>query len=157
MSMLRWDPFADMAQLREQVNRLFAQSQSHTAHKPVASRTWAPAVDIYETENTLVLRIDAPGANPHEVDIQISGDTLTIKGERTLAEEQGVHYLRIERSYGPFQRAFTLGMPVDEHNVRANYRDGVLEITLPKQEHAKSKQVKVEVQDAPRTTGKEEN
>lgn len=150
MNLVRWDPFADMAQLREQVNRLFEQSLTRSGHEPVSAQTWAPAVDICETEGAFVLRVELPGIKPEDVDIQITADTLTIRGERRFEkEEKGKQYVRVERAYGAFQRSFTLGLPIDQTNVRASYRDGVLEITLPKREEVKPQQVKVEVQRGP--------
>lgn len=153
MSLIRWDPFADMAQLREQVNRLFEQSLTRTGNEPMSVRTWAPMVDIHETESAVVLDVEMPGIKPEEIDIQIVGDTLTIKGERKMAkEEKAKHYVRVERAYGMFQRSFTLGVPIEQGSVRANYKDGVLEISLPKAEAIKPKQVKVEVQGEPALT-----
>lgn len=146
MSSLRWDPFTDMAQLRDQVNRLFEQSLFRAGDEPVSAQTWAPAVDIYETEEVIGLRMDVAGVDTEKVDIQISGDTLTIKGVRTVEKQtDGLRYVRLERSYGPFQRSFTLGVPVDQQGVRASYNDGVLEIILPKREEVKPKQIKVEI------------
>lgn len=150
MGMQRWDPFADMAQLREQVNRLFEQSISHSGEELAPARTWSPAVDIYETPDAIGVRMDIAGVKPDEIDIQISGDTLTIRGERTLkTEESGKQFIRLERSHGPFQRSFTLGVPVDQQAVRAAYHDGMLEVTLPKREEVKPKQVKITVQASP--------
>lgn len=146
------DPFADMAHLREEVNRLFEQSLSRSGQEPVAAQTWSPAVDIYETEDIIGLRIDAAGIRAEDIDIQISNDTLTVKGERKLEQPtDGKQYMRLERSYGPFQRSFTLGVHIDQQGVHASYRDGVLEITLPKCEEVKPKQVKVEVFSGPST------
>jgi HSP20 family protein len=139
-----------MAQLREQVNRLFEQSLSHAMQEPTSAQTWSPAVDIYETREQIGLRIDASGVKPEAIDIQITDDTLTIRGERKLEKaEDGKQYVRLERSYGPFQRSFTLGVPITQQGVRATYQDGVLEILLPKREETKPKPVKVEVQASP--------
>ncbi len=151
MSLIRWDPFADMAQLREQVNRLFEQSLTHSGNEPMGTRVWAPAVDIHETDAAIVLEMEIPGIKPEAIDIQLVGDTLTVKGERTLAREEDTtkRYVRVERAYGAFQRSFTLGIPVEQGGVCAAYKDGVLTITLPKAESVKPKQVKVEVQTEP--------
>ncbi|MHB9133846.1 MAG: Hsp20/alpha crystallin family protein [Armatimonadota bacterium] len=146
MSIVRWDPFADMAQLRDQINRMFEQSLTRNGSEPVSTQTWAPRVDIVEMEDALTLHVELPGVKPEEIDIQITGDVLTLKGERkfekTVKEKQ---YIRVERAYGAFQRSFTLGFPVNQQDVKANYQNGVLEITLPKAEAAKPKQIKVEV------------
>lgn len=149
MSMMRWDPFADMAQMREQVNRLFEQGLARTG-QPLATQTWTPTVDILETPEALVLRVELAGMAVEDIDIQLTRDALTIRGERTPEPQQpGRQYVRIERAYGPFQRSFMLGVPIDDAKVHANYRDGVLELTLPKAEAAKPKSVKIEVQGEP--------
>jgi HSP20 family protein len=146
MTLLRWDPFADMTHLREQVNRLFEQSMPQTGRESTSAQTWSPAVDIFETSDAIGLRVDVAGIAPDDIDIQMAGDTLTIKGERKLEKKaQGTQYIRLERTYGAFQRSFTLGVAVNEAGVRATYRDGVLEITLPKKDDVKPKQVKIEV------------
>ena len=146
MSLIRWDPFGDMHQLRHQVNSLFEQMLSQPGREHSAMQSWAPSVDILETETAIVLHVDVAGIKPEEIDIAMSGDTLTIKGERKWAkEEKGTQYVRVERSYGAFQRSFTLGIPIDQAAVTATAHDGVLEITLPKREEVKPKQVKVEI------------
>ncbi len=146
MSLIRWDPFADMTQLREQVNRLFEQTLSQTGHEPMASQSWAPAVDVIETEAALILRAEVAGVNPADIQIQLVDDMLTLKGERKHEPPvKGRQYLRVERAYGVFQRSFTLGLPVKSDAVQASYRDGVLEITLPKAEEVKPKQITIQV------------
>ncbi|MEI7834117.1 MAG: Hsp20/alpha crystallin family protein [bacterium] len=154
MSIVRWDPFADMALLRDQVNRAFEQSLNRTGQgqEPASSRTWAPVVDIAESGNDFVLHVEVPGLKPEEIDIQIADDTLTIKGERKLEKEtKEKEYVRIERSYGAFQRSFSLGVPIKKESVSASYNSGVLTITLPKAEDKKPKQIKIEVKGEPKT------
>lgn len=154
MSIVRWDPFADMALLRDQVNRAFEQSLNRNGQgqEPASSRTWAPVVDIAESENDFVLHVEVPGLKPEEIDIQIADDTLTIKGERKLEKEtKKKEYVRIERSYGAFQRSFSLGVPIKKENVGASYNSGVLTIILPKAEEVKPKQIKIEVKGEPKT------
>lgn len=146
MSLVHWDPFADMHQLREQVNRLFEQSLTRSGNEPASMRTWAPSVDIVETENELVVHAELPGIKPEDIQIQVEGDTLTLRGERKFEkEEKGKQYVRVERAYGSFQRSFTLNVPVKQDKVSANYRDGVLEINIPKAEEVKPKQIKVNI------------
>lgn len=150
MSLLRWDSFADMAQLRDQVNRLFEQSLTRTGQEPASTKVWAPAVDIMETKDAVMLHMEIAGITPGEINIQVTEDMLTVKGERRMARrEDGRQVIRQERSYGPFQRSFTLGVPVDQQRIRASYRDGVLEIVLHKREEQKPKQVKIDVQSGP--------
>jgi len=145
MDMLRWDPFADLAALRERVNRAFEESMRPGERlEPASSRTWAPLVDIYATERELVLLVDIPGVKMEDLEIAVEGETVTIKGERQPAE--GREYLRVERPYGPFLRSFTIGMPVDQARVSARYANGVLEITMPKAEEAQPKRVQVQVE-----------
>lgn len=110
------------------------------------SRPWNPGVDIYETENELVLKLDVPGVNQNEIDIQLENGTLTIKGERKFenaSDSKGYH--RIERNYGAFARSFSLPDTVDSEKVRAEYKDGVLTILVAKKELAKPRSIRVEV------------
>lgn len=125
-------------QLFDTVSRLLSE--------PRSQRPWSPAVDIMETDDAVILKADLPEVDPKDVDIQIENDTLTLKGERKFEKEQkGVGYHRIERGYGSFARYFTLPETVDTEKVKAEYKSGVLTITLPKKEVAKPKAVKVEV------------
>jgi HSP20 family protein len=111
-----------------------------------ASRPWSPAVDIYETENELVLKADVPDVDAKQVGIQIENGTLTLKGERKFEDQKnGKGFHRIERSYGTFVRAFSLPETVEADKVKADYKNGVLTITLPKKEVAKPRTVNVEI------------
>ncbi len=124
---------------QDAINRLFSE--------PPAARPWAPPVDIYETENALVLKADLPDVNPSEVQIQIEEGTLMIKGERKFenVEGRGAGYHRIERSYGEFARYFSLPETVDHDQVKADYRNGVLTVTLAKKEAAKPRTIRIGV------------
>jgi HSP20 family protein len=125
--------------------RLFQDSLSRLFSEP-ASRPWTPAVDIYETENELVLKADVPDIDPKHVGIQLENGTLTLKGERKFEDQKnGKGFHRIERSYGKFVRAFSLPDTVDGDKVKADYKNGVLTITLPKKEVAKPRTINVEV------------
>lgn len=125
--------------------RLFQDSLSRLFSEP-ASRPWTPAVDIFETENELVLKADLPDIDPKEVGIQLENGTLTLKGERKFEEQKnGKGFHRIERSYGKFVRAFSLPDTVDGEKVKADYKNGVLTVTLPKKEVAKPRTINVEV------------
>jgi len=144
MPIAKYDPFAELefptgARLfQDAVNRLFSEP---------ATRPWAPAVDVLETENELVLKADLPDVVLKDIDIQIEHGTLSVKGERKFEriEGKGTGYHRIERSYGQFQRFFTLPDTVDTENVKADYKNGVLTVTLPKKEVAKPKTIKIDV------------
>lgn len=107
---------------------------------------WNPSVDVYETENSYVLKADLPGIKKEDINLDVNNNTLTIKGDKKFEEKvEKDNYLRIERRYGSFSRSFTLSEKVDKENISANYKDGVLEVTLPKKEEAKPKEIKVEV------------
>jgi HSP20 family protein len=120
------------------VSRLFSEP---------ASRPWTPSVDIFETENDLVLKADLPDIDPKAIEIQIENETLTLKGERKFEQQNGKGYHRLERSYGSFVRAFSLPDTVDPENVKADYKAGVLTITLAKKEVAKPRSIKIDVSD----------
>lgn len=141
----RWDPFHNLSTLEEQVNRLFEGSlpgRSGESHLT----TWAPAVDIYETENELVLKADLPEVNEKDLDIRIESNKLTIKGERKFEEKvKEGNYLRIERTYGSFSRSFSLPSTVDSGSIKAEYKNGALTVELPKRAESKPRQVKINV------------
>ena len=145
MPMIRYNPFATEEDFPAGL-RVFQDSLSRLFSEP-ASRPWSPAVDIYETENELVVKADLPEVEPKSVAIQLENGTLTLKGERKFEEQKngqkGFH--RIERSYGAFVRAFSLPDTVDGDKVKADYKNGVLTITLPKKEVAKPKTINVEI------------
>jgi HSP20 family protein len=145
MAVTRYNPFgADFEDFPAGL-RLFQDSLSRLFSEP-ASRPWTPAVDIFETENELVLKADVPDIDPKEVGIQLENGTLTLKGERKFEEQKnGKGFHRIERSYGKFVRAFSLPDTVDGEKVKADYKNGVLTITLPKKEVAKPRTINVEV------------
>jgi HSP20 family protein len=124
--------------------RLFQDSLSRLWGEP-ASRPWTPAVDIFETENELVLKADIPDIDPQKVGIQLENGTLTLKGERKFEQQNGKGFHRIERSYGSFVRAFSLPDTVDGEKVKADYNNGVLTITLPKKEVAKPRTINIEI------------
>lgn len=109
-------------------------------------RSWSPAVDILETENDLIFKVDAAGVNLKDIDIQLENGTLTLKGERKFEKDDELKgYHRIERSYGAFARSFTLPDTVNAETVHADYAQGVLRVTLPKQERAKPRAIKVNI------------
>jgi HSP20 family protein len=145
MPMIRYNPVGSETEDFPTGLRLFQDSLSRLFSEP-ASRPWAPAVDIYETENELVLKADVPEEDHKNVGIQIENGTLTLKGERKFDEQKnGKGFHRIERSYGSFVRAFSLPDTVETDRVKADYKNGVLTFTLPKKEVAKPKTVNVEI------------
>src|SRR6266851_1220956 len=111
--------------------------------------TWAPAVDIYETEHELVVKADLPDIKPEELDIRVENNILTIRGERKFEKKVNEsNYLRVERAYGSFSRSFSLANTVNAEAIKADYKNGVLALTIPKREEAKPKQIKVNVEAA---------
>ncbi len=146
MPMIKYSPFQNEMEDFPTGLRLFQDSLSRLFSEP-ASRPWSPAVDISETENELVLKADVPDVDPKNVAIQLENGTLTLKGERKFEEQKNGHkgFHRIERSYGSFVRAFSLPDTVDGEHVKADYKNGVLTVTLPKKEVAKAKTINVEI------------
>jgi HSP20 family protein len=126
--------------------QLFQDTVSRILSDENQVRPWSPAVDILETENELIFKVDAAGVNLKDIDIQLENGTLTLKGERKFEKDDKVKgYHRIERGYGAFARSFTLPDTVNAENVHADYAQGVLTVTLPKQERAKPRAIKVNV------------
>jgi len=141
----RWEPFRGAAALQEQVNRLFGNVLEHSGEESNLT-SWAPAVDIYETEHELVVKADLPEVDPKELDIRVENNLLTIRGERKFEKKVNEdNYLRVERAYGSFSRSFSLANTVNAEAIKADYQNGVLTLTIPKREEAKPKQIKVTV------------
>ncbi|MGD1211584.1 MAG: Hsp20/alpha crystallin family protein [Candidatus Acidiferrales bacterium] len=141
----RWDPFQNLAGLQEQVNRLFESSFPGRSDNS-ALTAWAPAVDIYETENELVLKADLPDINEKDLDVRIENNMLTIRGERKFEQKvKEENYLRIERTYGSFSRSFSLPNTVSTEGIKAEYKNGVLTVEMAKRAESKPKQVKVNI------------
>jgi HSP20 family protein len=146
MSITRWDPFQNLASLQDQVNRLFDTSFTGRRTDGAALTTWAPAVDIYETENELVVKADLPDINEKDLDVRVENNMLTIRGERKFEQKvKEDNYLRIERTYGSFSRSFSLPSTVNTEAIKAQYKNGVLTVELPKRAESKPRQVKVNV------------
>jgi HSP20 family protein len=145
MNTNRFNPFAEVSTLRDQVNRIFDDaSQPRGEGSPQSSsRLWAPPVDVMENENELTLRLDLPGVDLEAIDVQLTGETLTIRGERRFERRESEAYLHVERPYGTFQRSFNLSVPVQAEGVRADYKEGVLTISLPKQEAVKPRKIQI--------------
>ena len=141
----RFEPSRGVA-LQDQINRFFNAAFDRSLSE--ASLTaWAPAVDIYETEQTLVVKADLPDIKPEELDIRVENNILTIRGERKFEKKvEEDKYLRVERSYGSFSRSFSLANTVNAEAIKAEHKNGVLTLTIPKREEAKPKQIKVNVE-----------
>ena len=147
MAIVRWEPLRDLMTTQREFDRLFREAFSPVLGEgEVSTRTWAPPVDIYENGDNLVLKAELPGINPDDVEIRVEDNTLYLKGERKFEKEvKEQNYHRVERSYGTFTRTFSLPNSVDADKVAANYKDGVLTLTMPKKEEAKPKTIKINV------------
>src|ERR1700737_4312966 len=146
-TMNRWEqPFRGATTLQEQINRVFGDVVGHAGEESNLT-PWAPAVDIFETENELVVKADLPDVNPQDLDIRVENNILTIRGERKFEKKVNEeNYLRIERAYGSFSRSFSLANTVNSDAIKAEYKNGVLTLSIPKREEAKPKQFKVNVE-----------
>ena len=141
----RRDPFLSLANWQDQVNRIFENALSGRS-EAAAMTAWAPSVDIYETENELVLKADLPDLNEKDLDVRVENNMLTIRGERKFEQKvKEENYLRIERTYGSFSRSFSLPNTVSPETIKAEYKNGVLTVEMPKRAESKPKQVKVNV------------
>jgi HSP20 family protein len=144
----RWDPFRNMSDIQGEVNRFFDSFLGRPAVSGAGSAvcTWAPVLDMHETENEVVLNFELPGVSEKDVALSITGDLLTLKGERTVNHEfKDDNAYHAERVYGKFERSVQLPVPVQSEKVKATYRDGVLEVKLPKAEEVKPKAIKIDI------------
>src|SRR3954454_17960916 len=148
----RWDPFREMAQLQDRVNRLFQESSTAGREEGMSTASFAPPVDIYENEHNIVLKMEVPGVDQKDIDIRIENQTITVRGERKFEKEvKEEKFHRVERRYGTFVRSFSLPNTVDTENVTASSDNGLLTITLAKKTEAKPKQIKVNVGSGPKS------
>jgi HSP20 family protein len=141
----RWDQSRGLTSLQDQVIRLFEDNftRDRSGHADLA--TWAPPVDIYETENELVVKVDLPALEEKDIDVRVENNMLTIRGERKFDVVNEDNYLRVERAYGSFMRSFTLPNTVSSENIRAEYHNGVLSLHMAKLEESKPRQIKISV------------
>jgi len=141
--LMKWDPWREMNRVQEELGRILDDRLSLRAGESLG---WTPATDIYEDEEGLNLKFDLAGVDPKDVDIRFENGVLTIKGERKLEhEEKKENYHRVERSYGAFNRSFSLPPTVDAEKIRAESKSGVLSVHLPKKAEAKPKSIQVSV------------
>jgi HSP20 family protein len=142
----RWDPSREMSDLQTEVNRLFGTFLGRSPLASVSDSVWVPPVDMHETKDELVISTELPGVTEKDIQLSITGDVLSLRGERKGQEEASdrAHH-RSERWYGKFERTIQLPIPVQADRVKATFRDGVLTITLPKVEEIKPKQIKIDI------------
>jgi HSP20 family protein len=147
MAIVRWEPFRGLTTAQGELERLFREAFSPVSGEgELSTRTWAPPVDIYENGDNLVLKAELPGVDPKDVEIRVEDNTLYMKGERKFEKEvKEENYHRVERSYGNFTRSFSLPNSIDADKVSAEYKDGILTLTMPKKEEAKPKTIKINV------------
>ncbi len=139
-----WRPLRD---LKREMDRLWTEFFGRESLPETLNTEWVPALDISETKDTVIVRADVPGINPEDLEITISGNVLTIKGEKKQEkEEKGENFYRVERSYGSFVRSVQIPTEIDADKIEASYKNGVLKIILPKKEEAKGKQIPVKIE-----------
>ncbi len=146
-AIMRWDPFRELEEMSDRLNRMFARPAIWTnAKEALTVADWTPTVDISETEGEYLIKAELPEVKKEDVKINLEDGVLTIQGERRHEKEvKGTKYHRIERAYGSFVRSFSLPDQVDESKVKAEFKEGVLNLHLPKSEKAKSRAIEVKV------------
>ena len=142
---VEWKPFREVSRLRREMDRLWDEffGPGRRAFRPLGAE-WAPAVDVSETADQVVIKAEVPGVEAKDIDISLSGDVLTIKGEKkSEREEKKENYHLVERSYGSFTRSLRMPAAVEADKIEANYKQGVLTVTCPKKEEAKPKAIEI--------------
>ncbi|MEW6594116.1 MAG: Hsp20/alpha crystallin family protein [Thermodesulfobacteriota bacterium] len=146
MELVPWKPFGELRTLRKEMDDLWNRFMGESPFGRFMAQGWAPSADISETKDKVIVKVDLPGLEATDVQLSISGDLLTVKGEKKQEqEEKDEHHHYVERSYGAFQRTFRLPVEVDSDKVQAKFDKGVLRITLPKTAKARKKEIKVQV------------
>jgi len=145
MSISRYDPFRDLRTLQQEVNRLFTGNLPHAFDdEGIARGSWSPSVDIYENKDHIVLEAELPGMSREDFDLSVENNVITLRGERHFEKKEDTdNYHRVERAYGSFLRSFTLPNTVSAEGANADYRNGVLRVTLPKREETKARRIEV--------------
>ncbi len=141
-------PSQDFKSLQTQLNRIFepfARMTAAATDEDLVSGTWVPPVDVAETQDKILVRAEVPGMKQEDIQIEFENGLLTLRGERPIEKTEGLTWHRVERIYGNFSRSFTLPRTVDPEKITASYRDGILEIEVPKREEAKPKQIRIAV------------
>jgi HSP20 family protein len=150
MAIVRWDPFDAFLGVQEDLNRLFRRDWLRGVNAEGGlpeGGAWAPAIDIFETEGSLVVEAEVPGVDPKEISVTLDEGLLTLKGERKLEKEvKEENFYRVERAYGSFQRAIRMPAEVDPDKVKASYDNGVLKVTVEKVAPKKPRSVDIEVE-----------
>ena len=145
MGIVRYDPFRDLRTLQEEVNRLFSNNLTPSfPDEGIGRGAWNPNVDIYENKDQIVLEAELPGMSREDFDLSIENNVVTLRGERRFEKKDDAdNYHRVERAYGSFTRSFTVPQTVSGEGATAEYRNGVLRVTLPKREETKARRIEV--------------
>ena len=145
MSIVRYDPFRDIRTLQDEVNRLFSSNLTRFFNdEGIARGAWSPNVDIFENKDQIVIEAELPGMNREDFDLSVENNVLTLYGERRFEKkDEGDNYHRVERSYGSFSRSFTLPQSVSAEGANAEFRNGVLRVSLPKREEVKARKIEI--------------
>jgi HSP20 family protein len=146
MAVIRWnDPFRDLAAFQERMNRVFEESLGRRQEEEIASGTWAPPVDIFETKDRMILQAELPGFAEDQIHLRFEDGVLTLEGERKFEKKTGdENYHRVERSYGRFVRSFSIPATVDHERIAATFENGILTVELPKREETRPKQIRIQ-------------
>jgi HSP20 family protein len=150
MSLIKYDPFRELRSLQDEMNRLFMTSlPRNISQEEMATGGWSPSVDIFESENEIVLEAELPGMKREDFEVSIENNVITLKGERHFEKkDEGDNYHRVERSYGSFTRSFSLPRTVSAEETSADFKNGILRVSLPKREEAKARKIEVTGEDA---------
>lgn len=145
MAIVRYDPFRDLRTLQEEVNRLFSTNMTRAfGDEGIGRGAWNPSVDIYENKDQIVLEAELPGMKQEDFELTVENSVITLRGERKFEKfDEADNYHRVERSYGAFTRSFTLPQTVSAEGATAEYRNGVLRVTLPKREETKTRRIEI--------------
>ncbi len=146
MAIARWNPYRDMMTVRDEMNRVFNEffGRGGQDEETWYAGAWSPPVDIYETDEALIMKAELPGFSKEDISIELKENTLIMRGERRRQDEvKEGNYHRMERVYGAFQRSFLLPTTVEQDKVKASYKDGILELHLPKVPAAQPKRIAV--------------
>ena len=148
MNIVKWDPFKELEDVSNRLNRIFGRfpARAESGQEMLAVADWSPSADITETDAAYLIKAEIPGVQKEDVKVTVQDGMLTMQGERKMEkEEKGKKFHRIERSYGSFVRSFRIPDDADENSVKAEFKDGMLNVTLAKSAKAKAKSVNVSV------------
>jgi len=148
MTIVKWDPFRNVAALQDRINRMFEDSfaQSGRRDDGISAYTWKPNVDIYEVEDGIIIKADLPGVKREDVSVEVKDNLLTLKGIRLEESDLGDQcYYCQERGFGPFNRTFTLQFNVRPEKIKASFKNGVLEVSVPEPEEEKPRKIRVNI------------